>query len=77
MAAYCRVYDSCHLLADCQEPAPEPCARQSSMCYIYLFYDGETSPKWPVLWDIKPQHNRSINGLALWCCAGEAAAAGN
>ena len=26
MAAYCRVYDSCHLQADCQEPgsAPEP-----------------------------------------------------
>jgi len=28
MAAYCRVYDSCHLQADCQEPgsALEPCA---------------------------------------------------
>ena len=33
MAAYRRVYDSCHLQADCQEPgsAPEPYARQSSM----------------------------------------------
>jgi len=29
MAAYRRVYDSCHLQADCQEPgsAPEPYAR--------------------------------------------------
>jgi len=33
MAAYCRVYDSRHLRADCQEAesAPEPYARQSSM----------------------------------------------
>jgi len=40
MAAYCRVYDSRHLQADCQEPgsAPEPYARQSSMGYLYLFY---------------------------------------
>ena len=32
MAAYSRVYDSCHLHADCQEPgsAPGPYARQSS-----------------------------------------------
>ena len=39
MAAYRRVYDSHHLQADCQEPgsAPEPCARQSSMGYLYLF----------------------------------------
>ena len=38
MAAYCRVYDSCHLQADCQEPesALEPYARQSSMGYLYL-----------------------------------------
>ena len=37
MAAYRRVYDSRHLHADCQEPgsAPEPCARQSSMGYLY------------------------------------------
>jgi len=36
MAAYRRVYDSRHLLADCQEPesAPEPYARQSSMGYL-------------------------------------------
>ena len=41
MAAYCRVYDLCHLQADCQEPgsAPEPCARKSSTGYIYLFTD--------------------------------------
>jgi len=40
MAAYRRVYDSCHLLADYQEPGstPEPDARQSSMGYLYLFY---------------------------------------
>ena len=39
MAAYRRVYDSCHLQADCQEPgsAPEPYAWQSSMGYLYLF----------------------------------------
>jgi len=38
MAAYCRVYDSCHLQADCQEleSALEPYARQSSMGYLYL-----------------------------------------
>jgi len=39
MAAYCPVYDSCHLQlqADCQEPgsAPEPYARQSSMGYLF------------------------------------------
>jgi len=40
MAAYRRVYDSRHLQADCQEPgsAPEPYARQSSMCHIFLLY---------------------------------------
>ena len=39
MAAYRRVYDSRHLQADCQEPgsAQEPCARSSSMGYLYLF----------------------------------------
>jgi len=38
MAAYDGVYDSRHLLTDCQEPglAPEPSARQSSMGYLYL-----------------------------------------
>jgi len=38
MAAYCRVYDSRHLQADCQEPgsAPEPYARQSSRGYLFL-----------------------------------------
>jgi len=35
MAAYCRVYDSRHLQADCL-PAPEPYARQSSMGCLYL-----------------------------------------
>ena len=40
MAAYCQVYDSRHLQADCQEPgsAPEPYARQSSTGYHYLFF---------------------------------------
>jgi len=39
MAACCRVYDSPHLQADCQEPEsfPEPSARQSSMGYLDLF----------------------------------------
>ena len=39
MAAYLRVYDSRHLLADRKEPgsAPEPYARQSSVGYLYLF----------------------------------------
>jgi len=39
MAAYRRVYDSCHLQVDCQEPgsAPELYARQSSTGYLYLF----------------------------------------
>ena len=39
MAVYRRVYDSCHLQADCQEPgsAPKPYARQSSMGQLYLF----------------------------------------
>jgi len=38
MAAYRRVYDSCNLQADCQEPesAPEPYARLLSMGYLYL-----------------------------------------
>ena len=38
MAAYRRVYDSCHLQADCQEPgsAREAYARQWSMGYLYL-----------------------------------------
>ena len=40
MAAYRRVYDSRHLMADYQEPgsAPEPYARQSSMGYLYLLH---------------------------------------
>ena len=40
MAACSRVYDSRHLQADCKEPgsAPEPYARQSSVGYLYLFY---------------------------------------
>jgi len=39
MAAYRRVYDLRHLLADCQEPgsASEPYARQSSMGYLLPF----------------------------------------
>jgi len=39
MAAYCRVNDSRHLQADCQEPgsAPEPYAWQLSMAYLYIF----------------------------------------
>jgi len=39
-AAYCQVYDSCHMQADYQEPgsAPEPYARQSSIGYLYFFY---------------------------------------
>jgi len=38
-AYLCRVYDSCHLRADCQEPgsAPEPYGRQSSIDYLNLF----------------------------------------
>ena len=38
MAAYRRVYDSCHLQAECQEPgsAPKPDARQSSIGHLYL-----------------------------------------
>ena len=40
MAAYRRVYDLRHLLADCQEPgsAPVPYARYSSMGYLYLYH---------------------------------------
>ena len=40
MAAYYRVYDSCHLQADCQEPgsAPKPYARQLSTGYLYPFF---------------------------------------
>ena len=40
MAAYCRVYDSLYLQADCQElgSATESYARQSSMGYLYLLY---------------------------------------
>jgi len=39
MAAHRRVYDSCHLQADCQEPesAPESYALQSSMGYHLPF----------------------------------------
>jgi len=42
MAAYCRVYDSRHLQADCQEPgsAPEPYSRQSRMGYLFYVYLG-------------------------------------
>jgi len=37
MAAYRRVYDSCHLQADCQGPAsaPESYARYSSIGYLF------------------------------------------
>ena len=48
MAAYCRVYDSRHLQADCQKPgsAPEPYARQSSIAtFIFTFYTGHSSKK--------------------------------
>jgi len=40
MAAYDWVYDSHHLLADCQEPesAPEPSPWQSNMGYLYLTF---------------------------------------
>ena len=40
MAAYRRVYDSCHLQADYQEPgsAPERYVRQSSIGHAYYFY---------------------------------------
>jgi len=41
MAAYRRVYDSCHLQADCQEPesAPDSYARLSSMATVtFLFH---------------------------------------
>jgi len=40
MAAYCRVYDSRHLQADCQElgSAPEPYTRQLSMGYLLYCY---------------------------------------
>jgi len=43
MAACSLVNDSRHLQADCQAPgsAPEPFARQSSMGYLYLFYDDD------------------------------------
>ena len=42
MAAYWRVYDSRHLLVDCQEPgsALEPYALQFSIGYVYLFTIG-------------------------------------
>jgi len=42
LAAYCRVYDSRHLQADCQEPgsAPEQHAQYSSLGYLTFF----TSP---------------------------------
>jgi len=41
MAAYCRVYDSHHLQADCQElrSAPEPYAQSSSMSYLTLILE--------------------------------------
>jgi len=47
MAAYRRVYDSRHLQAACQEPgsAPEPCARQSNMGYLYLFITVQDMPR--------------------------------
>jgi len=39
MAAYCQVYDSRHLQADCQEPklALEPYARYSSIGYLTFY----------------------------------------
>ena len=45
MAAYCRVYDSRHLQADCKEQgsAPEPYARQSSMGYLPFCPGGAMS----------------------------------
>jgi len=50
MAAYRRVYDSRHVLADCQEPgsAPEPYAGQSSMSYLYLYIHREAEKKEPI-----------------------------
>ena len=38
MAAYCWVYDSVQLQAECQEPgsAAEPYARQSSTGYLFI-----------------------------------------
>jgi len=48
MAAYCRVYDSRHLQADCREPgsALEPYVRQSSMGYLFkseTYGEGEST----------------------------------
>jgi len=48
MAAYCRVYDSRHLQADCKEPgsAVEPFAQQSSMGHLYLFFTVIRAGAW-------------------------------
>jgi len=46
MAAYRRVYDSRHLQADCQEAAPEPYARQSSMGYFFARSRVLFAQKW-------------------------------
>ena len=51
MAAYCRVYDSRHLQADCQEPAsaPEPYALKSSMGYLFtILQQCDATPPSPL-----------------------------
>ena len=68
MAAYCQVYDSRKLQADCQEPgsAPEPHARESSTGYIFAKYRTvyETVEHLSVCPSV-PSFGRCV-GLLLW-----------
>jgi len=51
VAAYCRVYDSRHLQADCKEPGSdrEPYARRSSMGYVLAILNAANSRRYGVL----------------------------
>ena len=83
MAAYCRVYDSHHLQADCPVPgsAPGPYTWQSGMGYLYLFYvsarnDSRQSGmltwflvRWRRRWSRLCWRRQSIVGSTPSCCA--------
>ena len=67
MAAFCRVYNSRHLQADCQESvsALEPYARQSSMGCLYLFNLTRLDLTWQALQTDAYNHYTAIYCLLL------------
>ena len=68
MAAYHRVYDSRQLQADCQEPrsAPGPYARQSSMGYLYLYFNRGSNAHFLCVTGVGGQRTTLLNsGVAM------------